>query len=74
MSTTPPYSSSSPTKRKYSETGLDTIPLEILAAINNESRIELSGDNIKKQATKLKARVKRAVEDPKIDRDDLKDL
>ncbi|CAF3503043.1 unnamed protein product [Fusarium graminearum] len=75
MSTTPSCSpSSSPRKRKLSDAGLDTeIPNEIIAEIDNESRIDLLGDDIKEQATKLRARAVRAVENPKIDHDDLRD-
>ncbi|KAM0397063.1 hypothetical protein ACHAO7_009295 [Fusarium culmorum] len=75
MSTTPSCSPpSSPRKRKLSDVGLDTeIPNEIIAEIDNESRIDLLGDDIKEQATKLRARAVRAVENPKIDHDDLRD-
>ncbi|KAJ4005622.1 hypothetical protein NW752_002457 [Fusarium irregulare] len=72
---TPPYSTpSSPTKRKLNATGLETaIPLEVVSNTEKESRLELLGDNIKEQAAKLKDRAQRAVKDPKIDHDDLRD-
>ena len=72
---TPPYSTpSSPTKRKLNATGLETaIPLEVVSNIEKESMLELLGDNIKEQAAKLKDRAQRAVKDPKIDHDDLRD-
>ncbi|KAL6916940.1 hypothetical protein FSST1_008435 [Fusarium sambucinum] len=75
MSTTPSSSPPfSPRKRKFDDAGLGTeIPKEILSEIDNESRIDLLGDDIKEQATKLKARAVRAVEDPTIDHDDLRD-
>ncbi|KAF5027075.1 hypothetical protein F66182_844 [Fusarium sp. NRRL 66182] len=61
-------------KRKRDDAGLDTVALEVLEAIKKEARrIRSQSPDVRDMAKRLKSRARRALEDPKIDQDDLKD-
>ncbi|KAM0192778.1 hypothetical protein ACHAPI_008139 [Fusarium lateritium] len=63
-----------PPKRKRSTTDLDSVASEVIDDIKKHAeQIKSLGGDIEEQATKLVERVGRALDDPRIDHDDLKD-
>lgn len=70
MTSTPPATP----KRQRNNAASDNVAQNVLCGIEEKSReIRFHGHNVKRLATKLQARARRALQDPRIDDDDLKD-
>ncbi|KAH7469788.1 hypothetical protein FOMA001_g14182 [Fusarium oxysporum f. sp. matthiolae] len=70
MTSTPPATP----KRQRNDAASDNVAQNVLCGIEEKSReIRFHGHNVKRLATKLQARARRALQDPRIDDDDLKD-
>ncbi|KAF5267484.1 hypothetical protein FOXYS1_1643 [Fusarium oxysporum] len=70
MTSTPPATP----KCQRNNAASDNVAQNVLCGIEEKSReIRFHGHNVKRLATKLQARARRALQDPRIDDDDLKD-